>query len=139
MFENTLTLVEECGLTHFHVFPYSARPGTPAANMPQVDGAVVAARAKRLRQAGDAALRRHLAAQVGKKLTLLSERGGTARAEDFTKVRIGDVPAGRLISAEIVAQDGKMLVGQPANLTYVQGQPSWSGDPRPAALAMPTR
>jgi threonylcarbamoyladenosine tRNA methylthiotransferase MtaB len=110
MFANTLALVEDCGLTHLHVFPFSPRPGTPAAMMPKVEAGVIAARAKRLRQAGDAALARHLSAQVGKQLTLLTERGGVARAEDFTKVRVGDVPAGRMIGAEIVGQDGKMLL-----------------------------
>ncbi|MGH6817328.1 MAG: tRNA (N(6)-L-threonylcarbamoyladenosine(37)-C(2))-methylthiotransferase MtaB [Methylovirgula sp.] len=114
MFENTLALVEECELTHIHVFPFSARPGTPAAGMPQVEARLVAARGKRLRAAADAALSRHLAAQVGKTLTLLAEQGGTARAEDFTRARVGDVPAGRLIAAEIVGHDGKMLVGRPA-------------------------
>ncbi len=112
MFENTLALVEDCGLTHLHVFPFSPRPGTPAEKMPQVEAGVIGARAKRLRQAGDAALRHHLAAQVGKTLTLLAERGDMARAEDFTKVRVGDVPAGRMIAAEIVSQDGKMLIGE---------------------------
>jgi threonylcarbamoyladenosine tRNA methylthiotransferase MtaB len=116
MFENTLALVEACGLTHLHVFPFSARPGTPAAKMPPVEGSIVAARAKRLRQAGEAALTRHLAAQVGRKLTLLTERAGVARSEDFTKVRVGDVPAGLMLAAEIVAQDGKMLVGRQANM-----------------------
>ncbi len=110
MFENTLALVEECGLTHLHIFPFSARSGTPAAMMPQIEADVIAARAKRLRQAGDAALARHLSTQVGKQLTLLTERGGVARAEDFSKVRVGDVPAGRMIGAEIVGQDGKMLL-----------------------------
>jgi threonylcarbamoyladenosine tRNA methylthiotransferase MtaB len=112
MFENTLALVEECSLTHLHVFAFSARPGTPAANMPQVEARLIAARAKRLRQAGEAALARHLAAQVGKRLTLLTEQGGTARTEDFTKVRVGDIPAGRLVAAQIVGHDGKMLVGR---------------------------
>lgn len=116
MFENTLALVEACGLTHLHVFPFSARPGTPAAKMPPVEGSIVAARAKRLRLAGDAVLARHLAAQVGRKLTLLTERGGVARSEDFTKVRVGDVPAGLMLAAEIAAQDGKMLIGRQANM-----------------------
>jgi threonylcarbamoyladenosine tRNA methylthiotransferase MtaB len=117
MFENTLALVEECGLTHLHVFPYSARPGTPAAKMPQVEAATIAARAKLLRAAGDAALALHLAAQVGRKLTLLTEQGGTARAEDFTRVRVGDVPAGRLVAAEIVGRDKKMLLGRGTPVT----------------------
>ncbi|MGB7368519.1 MAG: tRNA (N(6)-L-threonylcarbamoyladenosine(37)-C(2))-methylthiotransferase MtaB, partial [Methylovirgula sp.] len=86
----------------------------PAASMPRVEAHLIAARAKRLRAAADAALSRHLSAQVGKTLTLLTEQGGMARAEDFTRVRVGDVPAGRLMAAEIVGHDGKMLVGRPA-------------------------
>ena len=92
MFQNTLALVEDCGLTHLHVFPFSARPGTPAAKMPTVAPEIVKARAQRLREAGAAALRAHLAAQTGKVLTVLTERGGTGRTEDFTRVKIGDVP-----------------------------------------------
>jgi threonylcarbamoyladenosine tRNA methylthiotransferase MtaB len=114
MFKNTLALIEECGLTYLHVFPFSPRPGTPAAKMPQIEAATIAARAKCLRAAGESALARHLAAQVGKRLALLTERGGTARAEDFTRVRIGDAQAGRLVKAEIMGHDGKMLVGRPA-------------------------
>lgn len=110
MFENTLALVEDCGLTHLHVFPFSARPGTPAALMPRVEAGVIAARAQRLREAGEAALVRHLAAQLGRRLMLLTERGDVARAEDFTRVRVGDVAAGRIIAADIVGHDGKMLV-----------------------------
>jgi threonylcarbamoyladenosine tRNA methylthiotransferase MtaB len=114
MFKNTLALIEECGLTYLHVFPFSPRPGTPAAKMPQIEAATIAARAKCLRAAGESALARHLAAQVGKRLALLTERGGTARAEDFTRVRIGDAQAGKLVKAEITGHDGKMLVGRPA-------------------------
>ncbi len=110
MFAETLALVEDCGLTHLHVFPFSPRPSTPAALMPQLAPNVIAARAKELRRAGEAALARHLAAQAGKTLTLLTERGGAARAEDFTRVRIGALPAGRLIEAEIGGHDGKMLI-----------------------------
>lgn len=110
MFENTLGLVEDCGLTHLHVFPFSARPGTPAAKMPQVAAPLVKERARRLRLAGDAALRRHLAAQIGKTLDLLTERGGMARAEDFTLVTgIGGAP-GRIVAARIIGHDGKSLI-----------------------------
>ena len=94
MFAETLALVEDCGLTHLHVFPFSPRPGTPAALMPQLPPEVIAARAKALRLAGAAALARHLDAQKGRISCLLTERGGTARAEDFTRVRIGS-PTGR--------------------------------------------
>ncbi len=113
MFAETLALVEDCGLTHLHVFPFSPRPGTPAALMPQLPPEVIAARAKALRLAGAAALARHLDAQKGRTLCLLTERGGTARAEDFTRVRIGHLPAGRLITAEITGHDGTMLLSRP--------------------------
>jgi threonylcarbamoyladenosine tRNA methylthiotransferase MtaB len=112
MFAETLALVEDCGLTHLHVFPFSPRPGTPAALMPQLSPDVIATRAKRMRQTGEAALTRHLDAQIGKRLTVLTERGGLARAEDFTKVRVGDMPAGRVTPVMITAHDGKTLTAQ---------------------------
>jgi threonylcarbamoyladenosine tRNA methylthiotransferase MtaB len=111
MFQNTLALVEDCGLTHLHVFPFSARPGTPAARMPPVAPEIVKARAKRLREAGAAALRAHLAAQSGKVLRVLTERGGTGRTEDFTRVKIGDVPPSQMIDMVIAGNDGNMLEG----------------------------
>jgi threonylcarbamoyladenosine tRNA methylthiotransferase MtaB len=109
MFENTLALIADCGLTHLHVFPFSARPGTPAAKMPPVAPETIKARAKRLREAGDAALRMHLASLTGKTLPVLSERGGIGRSEDFTRVKIGNVPASQIINAVILGNDGKML------------------------------
>ncbi|MGH6812086.1 MAG: tRNA (N(6)-L-threonylcarbamoyladenosine(37)-C(2))-methylthiotransferase MtaB [Methylocella sp.] len=109
MFENTLALVSDCGLTHLHVFPFSARPGTPAAKMPPVAPEIVKARAKRLREAGDAALRGHLDAQTGKTLPVLTERGGTGRTEDFSRVKIGDVPPSQMIDVIIAGNDGRML------------------------------
>jgi threonylcarbamoyladenosine tRNA methylthiotransferase MtaB len=112
MFQNTLALVADCGLTHLHVFPFSARPGTPAAKMPPVAPEIVKARAKRLREAGAAALREHLEAQTGKVLPVLTERGGIGRAEDFSRVRIGDVPPSQMIEMVIAGNDGKMLEAQ---------------------------
>jgi threonylcarbamoyladenosine tRNA methylthiotransferase MtaB len=109
MFADTLALVEDCGLTHLHVFPFSARPGTPAALMPQLPADVIAARAKQVRRVGEAALQRHLAMQVGKSSIVLTERGGVARTADFTKVRVGDMPAGRLARVKIGGHDGKAL------------------------------
>jgi threonylcarbamoyladenosine tRNA methylthiotransferase MtaB len=109
MFQNTLALVADCGLTHLHVFPFSARPGTPAAKMPPVAPGAVKARAKRLREAGDAALRAHLAAQTGKTLPVLTERGGTGRTEDFSRVCVGEVQPSRMINVVIAGNDGKML------------------------------
>jgi threonylcarbamoyladenosine tRNA methylthiotransferase MtaB len=86
MFENTMRLVEEGGLSFLHVFPFSPRPGTPAARMPPVARPVVKERAARLRAAGEAALARHLQRQVGRVVTGLVERDGVARAEDFTEI-----------------------------------------------------
>jgi threonylcarbamoyladenosine tRNA methylthiotransferase MtaB len=114
MFENTLALVDDCGLTHLHVFPFSPRPGTPAAKMPQVEPALVKDRARRLRLAGEAALHRHFEAQIGKTLRVLTERGGLARAEDFTPARISGVDAGQILAAKITGHDGKSLLANAA-------------------------
>jgi threonylcarbamoyladenosine tRNA methylthiotransferase MtaB len=85
-FANELSLIEECQLAYVHAFPYSPRPNTPAARMPQVDRGVIKQRAARLREAGEAALRRHLDAWVGKESEALVERDGFARLSDFTQV-----------------------------------------------------
>jgi len=109
MFARTLALVAECGLTHLHVFPFSPRPGTPAERMPQVPREIAKERAARLRNAGEAALARHLDAQGGKTLRLLTERGGMARAADFTLARTPDVAPGRMIDALVTGHDGRAL------------------------------
>jgi len=109
MFAATLAMVEDCGLTHLHVFPYSPRPGTPAARMPQVAGPVIKARAKALREKGEAALRAHLEAQVGRTIVVLTERGGTGRAQDFTPVATPDRPAGEMFGARVAGHDGARL------------------------------
>jgi threonylcarbamoyladenosine tRNA methylthiotransferase MtaB len=88
MFENSLSLVEDCGLSFLHVFPYSARAGTPAARMPQVAESLRRTRAARLRAAGRAALDRFLAAQQGRLLRVLVEAGGLGHAENFATVEI---------------------------------------------------
>jgi threonylcarbamoyladenosine tRNA methylthiotransferase MtaB len=109
MFAATLAMVEDCGLTHLHVFPYSPRPGTPAARMPQVAGPVIKARAKALREKGEFALRAHLEAQVGRTISVLTERGGTGRAQDFTPVATPDRPAGEMFEARVAGHDGARL------------------------------
>jgi len=109
MFQNTLALVEDCGLTHLHVFPFPARPEPPAAKMPPVAPETVKARAKHLRAAGDTTLRAHLTAQTGKIFRVLTERGGTGRTEDFTRVRVGNVPPSQVIDVVIAGNDGKVL------------------------------
>jgi threonylcarbamoyladenosine tRNA methylthiotransferase MtaB len=106
-FQNTLDLVEEAGLAFLHVFPYSARPGTPAARMPPVNGKAIKDRARRLREAGAAALARHLDAQIGRTLNGLVEKPGVARADDFTELAFeGEAPVGEIVPFRITGHDG---------------------------------
>jgi threonylcarbamoyladenosine tRNA methylthiotransferase MtaB len=113
MFENTLRLVEETGLAFLHVFPFSPRPGTPAARMPPVAKAEVKARAARLRAAGEAALVRHLERQAGRTLIGLVERPGVARAEDFTEIAFaGDAPVGQVAAFAVEGHDGKRVLAR---------------------------
>jgi threonylcarbamoyladenosine tRNA methylthiotransferase MtaB len=111
MFVRSLDLVDECGLTHLHVFPFSARPGTPAARMPQLDGAIVKARAKRLREKGEAALRRHLDSEVGMQRRVLTEAGGVGRTEQFTQVKLSSpVARGLMLDLTVAGHDGRQLI-----------------------------
>jgi threonylcarbamoyladenosine tRNA methylthiotransferase MtaB len=113
MFDNTLSMVEEAGLSFLHVFPYSARPGTPAARMPAVKGGVVKERAARLRAAGDAALARHLQRQVGRTISGLVERDGVARAEDFTEIAFtGDAEVGGIVALKVTGHDGRRVIAE---------------------------
>ena len=114
MFRNTLDLVDEAGLAFLHVFPYSPRPGTPAARMPPVPKAEVRERAARLRAVGEATLARHLASQAGRELQGLVERPGLARAEDFSEIAFsGDIPAGEIATFRIAGEDGRRLLAAP--------------------------
>ena len=103
--------MDECGLTHLHVFPFSPRPGTPAARMPQVDRAVVKERARRLRERGEAVLRRHLDNEIGATRRVLVESQNTGHTEQFTKVLLA-APAdpGTFIDVSIAAHDGRQLL-----------------------------
>ena len=113
MFANTLALVGEAQLSFLHVFPYSARPGTPAARMPAVAGALVKDRAARLRGAGDVALARHLERQQGRILDVLVEKPGVGRAADFTEVVFeGAAPVGEITSMTVISHDGRRLVAR---------------------------
>ncbi len=113
MFENTMRLVDDAGLAFLHVFPFSARPGTPAARMPLVAGPVVKARAAALRAAGDAALTRHLDRQMGRTLRGLIERPGVARAEDFTEIAFtGKAEVGGVADLRATSHDGKRVLAQ---------------------------
>jgi threonylcarbamoyladenosine tRNA methylthiotransferase MtaB len=111
MFRRSLDLIGECGLSYVHVFPYSRRPGTPAARMPQLAGGIVAERAARLRKAAGEAHRLHLEARIGRPLSVLTERGDTGRAEDFTLVRFGrGVLAGEIVTVAAAGDDGRALL-----------------------------
>ena len=111
MFARSLDLVAECELVHLHVFPFSPRPGTPAARMPQVDRAVVKDRARQLRQRGDEALNAHLQAQVGSRRRVLTESPAAGHTEQFSKVRFAaPVAPGRIIEVAIGGQDGRELI-----------------------------
>lgn len=116
-FENSIRLVTACGLAFLHVFPYSPRPGTPAAKMPQLDKALIKDRAARLRSEGAAALDRHLARWVNREADALVERDEGARLADFTPVRIDaaePLAAGRVHRLRLIGHDGKRLIGTPA-------------------------
>jgi threonylcarbamoyladenosine tRNA methylthiotransferase MtaB len=111
MFARSLALVDECGLTQLHVFPFSARPGTPASRMPQVKDAVIKERARLLREKGEEALRRHLDLEVGARRNVLAERGGLARTEQFTPVRLAaPAPPGSIFEVGIAGHDGRQLL-----------------------------
>jgi threonylcarbamoyladenosine tRNA methylthiotransferase MtaB len=111
MFARSLELVDECGLTQLHVFPFSARPGTPAARMPQLDRALVKERARRLRQKGEAALSRHLDREVGARRRVMAESSGVGRTEQFTPVRFAVAMApGAILDLTIADHDGRQLL-----------------------------
>jgi len=115
MFENTLRHVADCGLTWLHVFPYSERPGTPAARMPQVEKAVRKERAARLRAAGEAAAETFLNSRIGSRAAVLVESEGRGRSEHFAPVATpADLPAGALAPLRLVARDGASLIAEAA-------------------------
>jgi len=110
MFARSQDLVWECGLTFLHVFPYSKRPGTPAARMPQVAGGEIRERARRLRATGEAALRKRLETEVGAVRDVLIESATAGRTEHFVPVAIaGDVP-GAVRRLAMTGHDGARLL-----------------------------
>ena len=133
MFDNTLSLVDDCGLTFLHVFPFSARPGTPAARMPACNPGVVRERAARLREKGKAARARTLAAMVGKRCDVLVEKPDFGRTPHFIGVRVAAAtPAARpgtIVPVDVTGLAGGDLVGSPAGRQH--------GDLRPAARRRP--
>ncbi len=110
-FENSLKLVEECHLTWLHVFPYSARSGTPAARMPPVDGRVIKERAARLRAAGAARVAAHLETQQGCSHKVLMENPRMGRTEQFTEVDFtDDRPEGQIVTATVIGRTDTALI-----------------------------
>ncbi|MDE2030062.1 MAG: tRNA (N(6)-L-threonylcarbamoyladenosine(37)-C(2))-methylthiotransferase MtaB [Alphaproteobacteria bacterium] len=111
MFENTYNLVEQCGLTWLHVFPYSARKGTPAAKMPQTHGSLRKERAERLRAFGESAARRHYEALIGRKTEVLVEKNGIGCTPHFAKLKLrGDARVGEIVAAHCIGiEQAKVL------------------------------
>jgi threonylcarbamoyladenosine tRNA methylthiotransferase MtaB len=109
-FADSLRLVSDCDLTWLHVFPYSPRPGTPAARMPQLDGGTIRARAARLRAAGAEAVTRHLSAQVGRDHAVLMESPRMGRTAQFTEVTFAeDRPVGEIVPVRIAGMGNGVL------------------------------
>jgi threonylcarbamoyladenosine tRNA methylthiotransferase MtaB len=110
-FEDTMRLVDEAGLTYLHVFPFSPRPGTPAAKMPQVPRALGKARAERLRAKGEGALHRFLDSRMGRSERVIVETPGLGRTEHFAPVRLsGAAVPGEILSVTIAAREGGELI-----------------------------
>ena len=114
MFDGTMRLIDEAGLTYLHVFPYSTRPGTPAARMPQVPLAVRKERAALARAKGDAALEAYLQRQVGQRRRTLIEQRGIGRTDHFAPVRVPEADAvpGSIVELELRRVEGGILVGE---------------------------
>ncbi|MDW6022057.1 tRNA (N(6)-L-threonylcarbamoyladenosine(37)-C(2))-methylthiotransferase MtaB [Mesorhizobium sp. BAC0120] len=110
MFENSLRIVEECGLSHLHVFPFSPREGTPAARMPQVRREVVKERAARLRRAGEAAYHRHLESLMSTRQSILVEHDNIGRTEGFTPCAVEQGRPGEVIQGVVTGHDGQRLI-----------------------------
>lgn len=110
MFANSLALLDDCNLTWLHVFPYSPRPGTPAARMPQVDGKMIKTRAAALRTAGQKQMTAHLQSQVGKAHRILMENPRMGRTEQFAEVRFDtDQPESQIVHATILGMSDQQL------------------------------
>jgi threonylcarbamoyladenosine tRNA methylthiotransferase MtaB len=112
MFANSLRLVEECGLTFLHVFPFSPRPGTPAERMPQLDRREVKERADRLRNLGKNVLDAYLESCRGRRIEVLTEQGNLGRTPHFAELAL-DAPAapGRLLRAAVTGHEAGRLTG----------------------------
>ncbi len=112
MFQNSLDIIDECGLTNLHIFPFSPREGTPAAKMPQLDRTLIKTRAAQLRAKGDHAYRAHLETLIGTRQKVLVEKPGIGRTETFTLVKTNGGEAGTIIEVDILSHDGSKAIGE---------------------------
>jgi threonylcarbamoyladenosine tRNA methylthiotransferase MtaB len=111
MFSRSLDLIDECGLTQLHVFPFSARPGTPAARMRPLERSIVKERARRLREKGQIALRAHLEREIGRRRAVLAESRALGRTEQFTPVRLAaPIAPGVILDLTMTGHDGRQLL-----------------------------
>ena len=116
MFENGKSIISEVGISWLHVFPYSPREGTPAANMPPVNGKIIKARAKALREEGARILNAHLERRIGDEDKALFEADGTGRLSDFTRVKVDNpLEAGQFAWVQLTAHDGERMIGKLIN------------------------
>jgi threonylcarbamoyladenosine tRNA methylthiotransferase MtaB len=113
-FQDSLRIVAEAHLTYLHVFPYSPRPGTPAAKMPQLSGPVIKARAAELRAVGDAALSRYLDSQAGRVEEILLEDVTLGRTRHFVPVIGVTGTPGARVQARLLAREGEQMRGEAA-------------------------
>jgi threonylcarbamoyladenosine tRNA methylthiotransferase MtaB len=115
LFDETLRFVQEAALPYLHVFPYSERPGTPAARMPAIQKPVRKERAAALREAGVAEARRFFAGQIGRVVSLLTEAEQSGHSEHFAPVRLArPLAAGRLVQATVTGSTGDLLLAEAA-------------------------
>jgi threonylcarbamoyladenosine tRNA methylthiotransferase MtaB len=112
-FENSLSIISEIGIAFAHIFPFSAKAGTPAAKMPQVGGPVIKARAKALREAAERARQAHFARRLGESGLALVEKDGFARLPDFTPVTFTPCGAvnGELRTVALTGYDSQHMQG----------------------------
>jgi len=113
MFDQSMAIVDEAGLSHLHVFPYSSRPGTPAAKMPPLQGPVVKDRAARLRAKGEAAMQAFLESRIGKTASVLAEKADFGHCEHYLPVRLtSPVEEGSIVPVRITKLANGELIGE---------------------------
>ena len=115
MFENSVRLIEQAQIIFTHIFPYSKREGTPAAKMPQLDGKIIKARAKILREAGERQLKKYLANQIGKEFKVLVEKNFSGKTENFLDVKISDgknLKSGEIMEVQVYETEGNFLIAK---------------------------